>query len=121
MDKTRPKGAMPTDTDDVGFADIGDEKPLAGGRVKGSFKGMRKNSDAEPFKEPVRKHPPLTAVESDPDSHFEGDGYSVRRLPDDEARRVLAGREGVVAHQDSTEEFLAFLRGQPAAGDADPR
>lgn len=117
MDKTRPKGAMPTDTDDVGFADIGDEKPLAGGRVKGSFKGMRKNSDAEPFK----KSAPLMAVESDPDGHFEGDGYSVRRLPDDEARRVLAGREGVVAHQDSTEEFLAFLMGQPAAGDANPR
>lgn len=78
---------------------------------------MRKNSDVEPFKEPV----PFMAVESDPDSHFEGDGYSVRRLPDDEARRVLAGREGVVAHQESTEDFLAFLMEQPAAGDANPR
>ncbi len=58
---------------------------------------------------------------ADPIGQFEGDGYSIRRLSDDEARRVLDGREGVAAHQDSTEEFLAFLASRPAADDADPR
>ncbi len=51
------------------------------------------------------------------DDVYHGDGYSVRLLSREESRR--AGLEGyepqIVARQQSTEEFLAFLDTIPAA------
>ena len=65
----------------------------------------------------------VTSAEADNivrDDVYHGDGYSVRRLSREELRR--AGLEGyeprIVARQQSTEEFLAFLDTIPAADDA---
>jgi hypothetical protein len=78
---------------------------------------MHKNVDTAYGKGSVK----ATPDGADSIGQFEGDGYSIRRLSDDEAWRVLDGREGVAAHQDSTEEFLAFLASRAPADDADPR
>jgi len=56
------------------------------------------------------------------DTTFHGDGYSVRRLSREESRR--AGLEGyepqIVARQQSTDEFLAFLDTIPSTDDVAP-
>jgi len=60
---------------------------------------------------------PATADDIVRDGVYHGDGYSVRLLSREESRR--AGLEGyeprIVARQQSTEEFLAFLDTIPAA------
>ncbi len=87
-------------------------QPFVKGSVKESLKNMHKKSGTAYDKRS------LTDADDD---LFEGNGYSVRRLPDDDARAVLEGREGVAARQDSTDEFLAFLMNRPASEDADPQ
>ncbi len=60
---------------------------------------------------------PATADDIVRDDVYHGDGYSVRLLSREESRH--AGLEGyepqIVARQQSTEEFLAFLDTIPAA------
>ena len=90
----------------------GAPRPALKAAVKGSLNIMHKKSGAA---SDGRPHEDVA------DTSFVGDGYSLRRLSDDEARRVLEGREGVVARQDTTDEFLAFLMSRPAPDDADPR
>jgi hypothetical protein len=113
MDKMRPKTPLATDADSL--ADRHDES-----FVKGSVKESLRNMDKKSKTTHSESAASLTATGSDSDSHFEGEGYSVRQLPDEEARRVLSEREGVAARQDSTEDFLAFLMSRPAADDANP-
>jgi len=110
MNKTTLTG--PTAPNDAARKKRDDTQPFVKGSVKGSLKTMHKKSGTAD-----NKHAPIDV----PDNPFEGDGYRMRRLPDDHARRVLEGREGVVASQANTDEFLAFLMSRPTPEDADPR
>lgn len=108
MDKTTLTGA--TAPNDAAREKRDKARPAVKGSVKRSVKVMHKKSGTADGK---------GSLIGAPDTIFEGDGYRVRRLPDEEARRVLEGREGVAAQQDNTDAFLAFLMSRPPSEDAD--
>ncbi len=112
MEKT-PRTPPVAPDDNTSTYEKGDNiQPFVKGSVEESLKTMDKKSATAYDK---------GSLTNAADTPFEGNGYSVRRLPDDEARAVLEGREGVAARQDSTDEFLTFLMNRPASEDADPQ